>query len=133
MESLANSGSSGDAPPKNACVSAVGKAEESDVLRWDLCTVGGEVETLANFGLKLGRTAQRRVSRLQVKLRKRGVPVGPFVSGCRGRKSRNFLEAVETHRPKACVSAVGKAEEARCYGGNFESLLQRWKLSQIFG
>ena len=51
--------------------------------------------------------------------------------GCRGRKSRNFVEAVETHRPKARVSAVGKAEEARCYGGNFESLLERWKLSHF--
>ena len=33
----------------DACVSAVGKAEESDVLRWDFCIVGGEVETLANL------------------------------------------------------------------------------------
>ena len=43
----------------------------------------------------------------------------------------NFLEAVETHRPKACVSAEEKAEEARCYGGTFETLLERWKLAFV--
>ena len=48
----------------DACVSAVGKAEESDVLRWDFCVVGGEVETFAFFWETSGRTAHRRVSRL---------------------------------------------------------------------
>ena len=33
----------------------------------------------------------------------------------------------------ACVSVEEKAEEARCYGGTFESLLERWKLSHFFG
>ena len=75
----------------------------------------GEVETLANsMVVKLGRTAQRRVSRLQVKSEEaRWVPVGPFVIVvAEVGNSRNFLEAVETHRPKARVSAVGKAEES---------------------
>ena len=31
----------------------------------------------------------------------------------------------------ACVSAVGKSEEARCYCETFESWLQSWKLSKI--
>ena len=30
-----------------------------------------------------------------------------------------FLGDVGTHRPKACVSTAGKAEEATCYGGTF--------------
>ena len=45
----------------DACVSAVGIAEESDVLRWDFCTVGGEVATSRKlFRLKWGRTARKR-------------------------------------------------------------------------
>ena len=36
-----------------------------------------------------------------------------------------FWGEVGTHRPKACVSAVGKAEEETCYGGTFESWLKR--------
>ena len=32
----------------------------------------------------------------------------------------------------ACVSAVGKAEEATCNGGTFASSVERWKLA-FFG
>ena len=74
----------------DACVSAVGKAEKSDVLRWDLCTVRGEVETCI-FCESSGRTAQRRVSRLQVWLKKRRVTVGPLNRGCRGGNSRKLF------------------------------------------
>ena len=39
----------------------------------------------------------------------------------------NFFEVKwGAHRPKACVSAEEKAEEARCYGGTFESWVERW-------
>ena len=45
-------------------VSAVRKAEKGTCHVGTFCVAGGEVETLANFGLKWGRTAHRRVSRL---------------------------------------------------------------------
>ena len=46
----------------DAFVSAVGMAErQSDVLRWDLCTVGGEVATLANFFGEVGAHRPKRV------------------------------------------------------------------------
>ena len=69
--------------------------------------------TLVNFfEVKWGRTAKRRVSPLKRRLRKRGVTVGLLHRGWRGGNSPRFLVEVGTHRPDACVSAVGKAEES---------------------
>ena len=51
--------------------------------------------------------------------------MGPLNRGWIGGNSRNFFVEVETHLPKACVSAVEKAEESGVW-------LQRWKLSNCF-
>ena len=46
--------------------------------------------------------------------------------------SPRFLVEVWTHRPKARVSAVEKAEEARCCGKTFESWLAQLENSRNF-
>ena len=70
------------------------------------------METLANFGLKWGRTARKGVCLRCWEGRESQGHGGTFESWLEKWKLSQIWEAVGTHRPDACVSVAGKAEES---------------------
>ena len=87
------------------------------------------METLANFWVKWGRTARRRVI-VVGKVKEARCYGGTFESWVqRWQLSQTFSVKWGRTARNACVSAVGKAEEATCNGGTFASWVERWKLA----